>query len=129
MEGFWNAVDHCRLVDLGFSRNKFMWFTTKGGGIKVRLDRALGNQEWMDLFPRFKVQHLNKSLLNQIPVLHNWSRRTPIRGKKKFRYEEVWHMHEGCNEVVQDGWNHTVEGSPMFQVTEKIKMMRMKLSN
>ena len=95
MEGFCNAVEHCRFLDLGLSRNKFSWFTTKMGGIKVRLDRALGNQEWMDLFPHFKVQHLNKSSFNHVPVLLNWSARTPIRGKKQFRYEEVWHMQEG----------------------------------
>ncbi|XP_070660430.1 uncharacterized protein [Malus domestica] len=72
MEGFRGAVEQCRLVDLGFTGNKFTWFTTRGGGIKVRLDRAL---------------------------------------------------------VVQDGWNHEVAGSPVFQVTEKIKMTRMKLTN
>lgn len=41
--GFRDVVTHCRLLDLGFSSNKFTWFMTKKGGIKVKLDRALGN--------------------------------------------------------------------------------------
>ena len=31
IEGFRDAVAQCRLLDLGFSRNKFTWFTTRGG--------------------------------------------------------------------------------------------------
>lgn len=38
-------------------------------------------------------------------------------------------MQDGCTKVVWDRWNHVVEGSLMFQVTEKIKMTRMKLNN
>lgn len=45
MAGFRSVVEHCNFIDLGYSGNKFTWFTIKGGGIKVRLDHALGNQE------------------------------------------------------------------------------------
>ncbi|XP_070672609.1 uncharacterized protein [Malus domestica] len=37
-------------------------------------------------------------------------------------------LSEGVADVVRDGWEYTVEGSPMFQVTEKIKMTRMMLN-
>lgn len=71
MEGLRNAAKQCWLMDLGFFGNKFTWFMTRRGGIKARLDRALGNQEWLDLFPCFKVQHLNKYLSDHVPVLLN----------------------------------------------------------
>ncbi|RXH99641.1 hypothetical protein DVH24_021443 [Malus domestica] len=41
----------------------------KGGGIKVQLDRALGTQPWMDLFPGFRVQYLNKTSSDHVPIL------------------------------------------------------------
>lgn len=129
MEGFRNAVDQCRLLDLGFSGNKFMWFTKKWGGVKVRLDRALSNQEWVDLFPQFKVVHLNKSTSDHVLVLLNWSVRTPLQGKKQFWYEEAWHLQERCSKLVRNGWEHLVVGLPMCQVTEKIKMTWMMLNN
>lgn len=80
--GFRLVVEHCNLIDLGFFGNKFTWFTTKGGGIKVRLDRALGTQEWVDLFPCFSVKNMNKTSSDHVPVLINWSGRFPLRGKK-----------------------------------------------
>lgn len=55
MEGFRNIMEKCQLNDLGYSGNMYTWFTTKGGGIKVRLNRALGTRMWMDRFPRFRL--------------------------------------------------------------------------
>lgn len=51
MKGFRDIMEKCRFIDLGYFGNKYTWFTTRCGGIKVRLDRALGFQEWIDLFP------------------------------------------------------------------------------
>lgn len=52
----------------------FLWIILCGlGGIKVRLDRALGNQEWVDMFPQFSVYHLKKSTFNHVSVVLNWS--------------------------------------------------------
>lgn len=82
MEGFQSVVEHCNFINLGYLGNKITWFTTKGGGIKVRLDCALGNQEWVDKFSRYTVKHLNKTSSDHVPVLINWSGRFPIRGKK-----------------------------------------------
>lgn len=53
MEGFRQCVKRCRFTDMGYSGNLFTSFTTRGGGIKVRLDRALGTQAWIDMFLRF----------------------------------------------------------------------------
>ena len=92
------------------------------------MDKALGNLEWMELFPSARVYHLNKTSSDHVPIPRNWTGRIPIRGKKQFRYEESWHLMEGCAEAVKKGWKHYVEGSPMFRVTEKIKLTRMKLN-
>lgn len=89
MVGFRNIVEKCQLNDLGCSGNMYMWFTTEGEGIKVWLDRALGTQMWMDLFPRFRVQHLNKTSSNHVPILLTWDNHGMKRGKKMFRFEET----------------------------------------
>lgn len=65
---------------------------------------------------------------NHVPMLINWSGRTPLRGKKQFWYEECWYMQKGCSEVVREGYECVVDGSPMFQVTED-KLTWMKLNN
>ncbi|KAM1024442.1 hypothetical protein ACFX13_038442 [Malus domestica] len=103
MKSFRNIVEACRFKDLGYSGNIYMCLTTLRGGIKVRLDRALGNQAWIDLFPSFRMQHLNKTSSDHVPILLTWNVRRIRRGKKQFCYDEAWNMQEGCDEVVQQG--------------------------
>lgn len=38
-------------------------------------------------------------------------------------------MQEGCAEAVNEGYEYVVDGSPMFQITEKIKVTQIKLNN
>lgn len=82
MEGFRNIVERCQFNDLGYSGNIFTWFTTRGGGIKVRLDRALGTQAWFDLFSRFRLQHLNKTSSDHVLILLIWDGRCISQGKR-----------------------------------------------
>lgn len=55
MEGFPDIVAKFHFIDLGYFGNKFTWFTMKKGGIKVRLDRVLATQGWIDLFSSFRM--------------------------------------------------------------------------
>ena len=121
----WRVVVLLTLDSMGINLRGLL---RKGAESKLRLDRALGTQAWIDLFPRFIVHHLAKSTSDHVPVLLNWSGRTPVRGRKQFRYEDYWNLHEECAAVVQSGWERDVVGSPMYQVTEKIKMTRMMLN-
>ena len=60
MEGFGDAVDYCRMVDLGYTGLPFTWDNRQQGtpNIKVRLDRGLGDDGFMDSFDSSKVQHI-----------------------------------------------------------------------
>lgn len=103
MEGFLDIVENCCFNDLGYFGNKYTWFTTKVGGIKVRLDCALATQGWIDHFPYFRLQHLNKTSLDYVSILLTWEGSKPHRGIKQFRYEEAWNMVDDCPEVVWNG--------------------------
>ncbi|KAB2605929.1 hypothetical protein D8674_005646 [Pyrus ussuriensis x Pyrus communis] len=129
MVGFRNALSGCQLQDLGFVGNKYTWETTRGGGLRVRLDRAVASQSWLDLFPQFRVTHLKPTTSDHIPVLLEWEVKRRLRATRRFRYEEGWSVQEGCAEAVKAGWESTFTGSPMFKVTEKIKATRFQLLN
>lgn len=103
MEGFRNAVTNCQFQDLGFVGNKYTWETTHGGGIRVRLDRALTNQAWLDMFPQFHVLHLNPTSSDHIPVLLEWEVKRRTKYKRGFQYEEGWAMQKGCTKAVRAG--------------------------
>lgn len=54
ISGFPDSIDCCALKDLGYSRIPFTWSNKRGDEfIEERLDRALANEEWLDLFPSF----------------------------------------------------------------------------
>lgn len=127
MENFRNALRNCPLIDMGFIGHKFTWETTREGGIEVRLDRAVANQKWLDLFPNFKVVHLNATSSDHLPVLVDWWGRKKEWHKKLFRYEEGLSVKKGCIEMVGSAWSKECNGSLMFQVTEKIKATRLQL--
>jgi hypothetical protein len=58
MDQFREALEDCRLSDLGFVGPKFTWNNCRGAGIfiKERLDRAVANREWCMLYQRIEVK-------------------------------------------------------------------------
>uniref|UniRef100_A0A2N9IJ26 Reverse transcriptase zinc-binding domain-containing protein n=1 Tax=Fagus sylvatica TaxID=28930 RepID=A0A2N9IJ26_FAGSY len=53
---------------------------------------------------------------------------TSLRPRRKhFRFEEMWTMDPSCEETVRQAWVKTQHGTPMYQVTEKIKTSRADL--
>lgn len=55
---FREAIRNVKMEDLWYDDNPFIWFSTRNGGIKERLDRALANFEWQLLFLGARVIHL-----------------------------------------------------------------------
>lgn len=59
MEGFWDAVEVCGFVDLGFQGLPWIWDNRQEDhNIKVRLDRGLATTGFLDLFKYIKVWHV-----------------------------------------------------------------------
>ncbi|BFG30632.1 hypothetical protein CerSpe_169060 [Prunus speciosa] len=128
MMAFWEAAAYCNLYDLGFSGSAFTWFSSRLGGIRERLDRALACPLWQNLFPKSTVQHLAPSKSDHLPVLVSLNKQDLPRGPKPlFRFESSWVKHEDCDGVVRKAWDIHVVGTPMFRVVEKIKNTRLML--
>lgn len=49
---FNSCIDDCNLIDLGFSGSMFTW---SKGDLRERLDRAMSNEAWLNLFPSSSV--------------------------------------------------------------------------
>ncbi|KAF7806899.1 uncharacterized protein G2W53_039060 [Senna tora] len=73
-----------------------------------KLDRALGNQRWCDLFPDYKMLHLPPGDSDHIPILMDVEPRVFPRGQSRdsliFRFEQMWTTHDECAEVIKDSW-------------------------
>ena len=71
MEGFRNVVDLCHFSDLGYSGLPFTWDNRQGGSsnVKVRLDQALGDEEFLKAFDATSVRHVQTTELDHCALL------------------------------------------------------------
>ena len=132
MQEFREALLQCGLVDLGFQGNIFTWSNGREGEgfVQERLDRACGTIEWRALFPHVKVNHLQVTYSDHVPILI--STHPPIghmrRKRHLRRWEEKWSTHPDCEGLIREVWGRgTQNGSPMFKLFEKIKQCRVAL--
>ena len=76
-----------------------VWQTT----IKERLDRGLGNAEWLMLFPSAQIHHLPRVKSDHCPILFDTN---PFEWKpsKPFRFEQMWLIDPTFPSLIQNSW-------------------------
>lgn len=110
---FQDAVNDCRLTDLGFHGLLYTWDNRQeeGRNIKVRLDRALGDNKFLQELGDSEVYHLplaesdHCGLLVAVREKELPGRRRGRRKPKPFRYENMWKSHGDYMEFVNWTWD------------------------
>ena len=71
VESFRDALDDCKLEDLGYHGYPYTRNNKRPGdaNTKVRLDRAMATREWRDRFPLSKLFHLSPHASDHLLVL------------------------------------------------------------
>ena len=110
IEAFKDIVSKCEFIDLVFSGFNFTWCNQREGYDRVylRLDRALATQDWLEHFPRARVQHLEDTTSDHCPILLTDSNSTHGRGKRRFFFEAIWAKQPDCKELVDAVWRANV---------------------
>ncbi|KAK4263183.1 hypothetical protein QN277_028635 [Acacia crassicarpa] len=99
---FLQWFDSNEMSDFGFVGLEFTW---KRGTSEARLDRALANEQWVNLFPNASVTHLpffksdHRPLLLRLNTVMN--RPKPDR---PFRFIAAWVLHEQFDSFVRQSW-------------------------
>lgn len=109
MEAFRDCLAECGLADLGFSGYPYTWDNKRDGdaNIQVRLDRAICNDGFLELFPETSVEHIlteesdHQALI--VRVLET-APRDDKKGARQFRFEEAWTRHEKYDEMLAEVW-------------------------
>jgi exonuclease III len=108
MSAFRDAVLLCELKDLGFSGLPFTYDNRRSGraNVKVRLDRALADDRWRDIFTDVSVVHLVSPCSDHCPLLVKLARETGPRPLRKHkRYEIMWERENALPEVIANAWH------------------------
>ncbi|XP_074337163.1 uncharacterized protein LOC141674333 [Apium graveolens] len=92
--------------------------------MEVRLDRALVNLEWLNLFPMAKLYNLEGTSSDHSPILLVPQVITQFKAQFRFKFENAWMMEPMCEILVQDGW-YSDSGASIFQ---KLKCCSKKLA-
>jgi len=69
-----------------------------------RLDRALANKDWHDIFCNSFIEHLSVMASDHSLVIATLTDKIPP-GKQSFRFDKRWISKEGLLEAIADGWN------------------------
>jgi hypothetical protein len=107
MVAFRECLEDCQLVDLGFSGHPFTYNNKRSGraNVQVRLDRAVADNLWHDLFPECEVAHLTSPSSDHCPVILRCIKETRVRTGKTRRYEVMWEREPALAEIVAEAWS------------------------
>lgn len=128
-EDFLHCLNVCLLSDMGFTGSMFTWWNERfdEACIFKRLDRCLGNQVLMNIFPNLQVEHLIKQGSDHAPLLIDYKMDSRII-KKSFRFLNFWIEQESFLEVVRQNWSGNFGTDPFFIFHNKLKKVSKALS-
>ncbi|XP_074278658.1 uncharacterized protein LOC141602254 [Silene latifolia] len=107
MNSFREAVIDCGLRDVVFEGYEFTFDNGQANEAnrQCRLDRAMGNEGWFELFSYAQVGHLVIEWSDHSPIKLWLERRRDNRdGKKLFHFEQLWIGEEECEDTIRLAW-------------------------
>ncbi len=86
------------LMDIPLEGGKFTWSNNCATPAMSRIDRFLFSSEWEDRYPTVVQKRLPKLLSDHFPILLECGKF--LRGKRPFRFENMWLKAKGFGEMV-----------------------------
>jgi hypothetical protein len=120
---FQGCLDDCGLMDVGFSGPMFTWSNkqVEHDLVRVRLDRAVVNGEFQDLFDDLSVENLITTTSDHSAILirlQNVGRPADRRSMQTgFRYEAAWIRAPDYRDTLEKAWEASSDGSHSLQAT------------
>ncbi|GJW52081.1 RNA-directed DNA polymerase, eukaryota, reverse transcriptase zinc-binding domain protein [Tanacetum coccineum] len=93
------------------------------GGILKKLDRIMGNTDFVDLFPGAYTIFQPYRISNHSPSVIKIPSITTTK-PKPFKFFNFLAHKENFLDVVSNYWSHYIEGHSMFQVVQKMKSLK-----
>ena len=135
MAAFSDAIADCRLSDLGFRGLPFTWDNRQEAerNVKARLDRALGDEKFLEVLSDSVVQHIPLAESDHCVLLVEVKERTHDRCRRRqrkmkpFRYENMWKSHGEYIEFVNRTWDPGTDASDLFAASAALSSMQFAL--
>ncbi|KAL9663716.1 hypothetical protein QQ045_019107 [Rhodiola kirilowii] len=122
MEQFRQALWDCGLMDLGYKGSKFTYSNKRLGRdeVRCRLDRAVGDELWVDRYPKMTIQHLTSHHSDHSPLFLNLDGVINVQ-EKPFKFESMWMRDASITDTINRNWN------PNGRISEKLSHLSQHL--
>ncbi|XP_074306340.1 uncharacterized protein LOC141641582 [Silene latifolia] len=124
------VTQDCNLADLKATGAFFTWNNKHETGDKVysRIDRVMINDDWITTFPDSVANFLPEGLFDHCPCLISLECSHQQR-TKSFKYFNMWAFSKEFDSTVRNCWSTVVQGTPMFRVVQKLKLLKKAFRN
>ncbi|KAF8394791.1 hypothetical protein HHK36_018727 [Tetracentron sinense] len=123
-----SSLDQAGLFDLRWRGARLTWSNKSIGPSRIasKLDRAMINIHWLQVFNASQASFLPPGLSDHSPIVITFCNGNP-RGPRPFRFFNHWSSHHDFSRVVQEAWQIRVRGCPMFRLVEKLRNVKRAL--
>lgn len=119
IQGFNDVLEDCSFIDMDLQGYPFTW--ERGAGtadwIEVRLDRALFNLPFLNIFTDARIINLEVSTSDHCPIIMELEKVEKVAQQKRFRFENAWLREPVCQQIVEDVWTE----NPLSFLFEKLE--------
>ena len=125
MSLFRECLHDCGLSDMGFVGPKFTWSNKQDDGrnVKVRLDCAVANADFVQLFEDYRVENVITTSSDHYALYVSLKResfsmhRPTSTGQHPFKYEAAWMRAPDYFSTVEDAWVKNTSGTRSLGAT------------
>ncbi|CAA0824400.1 Unknown protein, partial [Striga hermonthica] len=120
--GFNQFINHMDMEEIQMAGYQFTWCNNRVNGelIEEKLDRAFGSMEWLQSYPNAKVLNKARSSSDHSLLLLDQGT-VRVRTPKRFSFDKRWIGKDGLTETVEKAWTIQIDGTPLFQLKERVK--------
>lgn len=102
LQAFHDVLSECELQDMGFTGDLYTW---QRGQIRERLDRAVANIQWSNMFPQSAVINSEMTRSDHRPIVMDTQYLAPTQGgRSKKRFEARWLQEDTVEEMIKASW-------------------------
>ncbi|XP_074290286.1 uncharacterized protein LOC141617016 [Silene latifolia] len=122
---FQNTVELCDLQDIKCTGSFFTWNNKQPSATRVfsRIDRVLVNKGWCDKWPDYFAYYAPEGDYDHCPCFIT-DGDTHMSRKKPFKFYNMWTGVNEFAEILKNGWNRRIQGTPMYIVVRKLKLLK-----
>ncbi|KAH7845047.1 hypothetical protein Vadar_034581 [Vaccinium darrowii] len=121
---FNSCIADIEIDDLPAKGFWFSWSNRSGGMglIKSRIDRAMVNHVWQDIFTESEAVFTAPGISDHCPLLVSI---LPYRHRRKpFKFFNFWMFHPLFSNLVQEAWNQNRGTHPMQRLSYKLNFLK-----